>query len=909
MKRKLIEVALPLDKINAAASKEKSIRHGHPSTLHVWWSRKPLAACRAVLFASLVDDPSAHEDRFPTEEAQQIERDRLFAILEDLVKWENSTNETILVAARKEIEKSTGNLMPAIYDPFCGGGSIPLEAQRLGLAAFGSDLNPVAVLITRAMIELPSKFANRCPVNPIALGRRNFSDWPGTSGLAEDVRYYGDWIRRHAFERAGQLYPKTRLPASLGGRDATVIAWIWARTVRCPNPACGALMPLTSKFVLSGKGTKQTWAQPIVDTTTKSIRFEVTTGTGEVPKGTVDRRGARCLACGEPAKLDYVRAEGKAGRIDPTLLAKVVESASGRLVLSPDPTDIAVALSARPAWEPTTSMPGRALGFRVQAYGIQNHADLFTRRQLTLLTTLADLVGEARNQAIADGATPEYADAIAVYMAIAVSKTAVFHNTLSRWRAGETKSAPAFGRQALPIVWDFAEVNPFAGAGGDFEGVIDGCVRVLKSCSVVPPGKAFQRDAMEPLQDPGMFLVCTDPPYYDNIGYADLSDFFYIWLRHALREVVPDLFGTVLVPKSSELIATPHRFEEDMAKARDFFESGFARAFDLVRKSQNPDYPLIVFYAFKQAENEEDEDDGEVVASTGWETMLEGLVEAKFEVTGTWPMRTEGAGRLRAMASNVLASSIVLVCRPRPALAQTITEMDFQQALRAHLPKAVRTMQQESVAPADLAQASIGPGMALYSKCDKVLGPDGKRVPVRKALEMINRVLDEVLSEQEGEFDSDTRFALAWFQQFGMRSGSFGTADVLSRAMNIGVTGMETAGILEAKAGTVRLLKWEELPEDWDPEKDRRLTVWEMTHHLIRLMYKESDAAAARVLAKLGDEGEKARDLAYRLYQICERSKWSQEAQPYNALVVAWPNLTAEARRLEKRSTPEQMTL
>ncbi len=836
-----------------------------------------------------------------------MERDRLFAILEQLVLWESSNDHTLLQAAHAEIMRSTNGHPPAIYDPFCGGGSIPVEGQRLGLSAYGTDLNPVAVLVTKAMIETPPAFANRPPINPGSRNRKGMVEWTAAQGLADDVRYYGKWICDRAFGRLSALYPKAKLPKEYGGSEATVIAWLWARTVKCPNPACGATMPLARSFSISTKKGSESYVVPEM-TATGRLTFRVEKA-GSAPAGSVGRRGAHCISCKQPVELEYIRREGRANRLSAELMAIVADAGGRRVCLTPDEGHAAVAQSASADWSPETDLPEKALSFRVQAYGMTRHRDLFTSRQLAFLSTLTDLVAAAKERAMSDGADDEYANALATYLAICVSKTAVFHNTLARWRAGENKSAPAFGRQALPMVWDFAEVNPFAGAGGDFLGVIEGCCKVLSNCPVHPQGKAFQHDATKHENTVPTALVCTDPPYYDNIGYADLSDFFYVWLRRCLRAIQPDLFSTVLTPKSTELIATPYRFDGNAEEAKSFFEDGFSKAFRRIREIQHPDFPLTVFYAFKQAETEDDEEDGESIASTGWETMLDGLLKAQFQITGTWPGRTEGGSRMNARGTNSLASSIVLVCRPRSVDAPMTTEMDLQQALRSEMPRALRAMQKESIAPVDLAQSAIGPGMAIYSRYSKVVGPDGKAVSVRRALEMINRVLDEVLSEQEGEFDQDTRFALAWFQQFGMRSGTFGTADVLSRAMNIGVTGMENAGILEAKAGTVRLLKWEELPEDWDPEKDRRLTVWEMTHHLIRLMYKESDAAAAHLLTKLGGDAEKARDLAYRLYQICERSKWSQEAQPYNALVVAWPNLTAEARQLEKRTSPEQLTL
>jgi putative DNA methylase len=909
VKKKLIEVALPLDKINAAAAREKNIRFGHPSTLHLWWARRPLAACRAVLFASLVDDPSAHPDQFPTDEAQKMERDRLFAILEEIVQWKNSTDESVLSAARREIMRSTGGDPPAIYDPFCGGGSIPLEAQRLGLRAYGSDLNPIPVLITKAMIELPMPFVDRPAINPDSSARRDLVDWKGLRGLTEDVRYYGNWMRERALESIGKYYPKVKLKPDQGEGEATVIAWLWARTVQCPNPACGGRMPLIRSLYLSTKKGKEAWLEPIVDKASRSVRFEIRTGSGAVPESPKLSRGAnfRCLICSEPASDAHIKAEGSAGRMSAQMTAIVADTPSGRFYLPANDAHVQAASAASSDWRPEEAIANDPRNLWCINYGLRRFCDLFTERQLVALTTYSRLVQEARARCITDGASELYANAIATYLALGVSRLADISNALCVWETSKTQARHLFLRQAIPMLWDFAETNVFGDAAGDYAVSLGNLVRVIEALPVGLTGSVRQAE-VSATEVPSRVVFSTDPPYYDNISYADLSDFFYVWLRRSLRNIYPELFGTLLVPKSDELVANPYRFNGDGEEAQRFFQGAFGRAFTRLRRAQNPDFPLTVFYAFKQSEAEDD-DSGGMISSAGWETMLDGLLRSGFQVTATWPVRSEASTRPIADGTNALASSIVLACRPRAEVAPVITEMGFQQALRSELPKSLRTMQQESIAPVDLAQAAIGPGMAIFSQYSKVLGPDGNALSVRKALEMINRVLDEVLSEQEGEFDSETRFALAWFQQFGMRSGTFGTADVLSRAMNIGVTGMENAGILEAKAGTVRLLKWEELPEDWDPEKDRRLTVWEMTHHLIRLMYKESDTAAARLLTNLGGEAEKARDLAYRLYQICERSKRSQEAQPYNALVVAWPNLTAEARQMEKKASTEQLTL
>jgi putative DNA methylase len=726
MKKKLIEVALPLEAINKESAREKSIRHGHPSTLHLWWARRPLAACRAVLFASLVDDPSSVPEQFPTEADQDKERQRLFRMIEELVKWENSNNQTLLKSAHDEILKSTNGNPPPIYDPFCGGGSIPLEAQRLGLEAHGSDLNPVAVLITKALIEFPPKFAGKPPVNQGAKAKMSGKGmWTGARGLADDIRYYGEWMRDRAFERVGHLYPKVKLPKEHGGGEATVIAWLWARTIICPNPACGTRMPLVRSFALLTKAGRRTWAEPVVDHTSRSVRFEVRTGDGPIPEGTVNRRGAKCVACGTPVSFEYVRAQGQAGRMTPQLMAIAAEGSKGRVYVTPFDEQIAATTPATFSAFLDADLPHNPRDFKTPNYGIIKFGELFSKRQLAVLTTFCDLIPEARARACADGASSEYADSISIYLGLVASKATVFHNTLARWRPGEGKSAPAFGRQALPMVWDFAELNPFAGAGGDFSGIIDGAAKVISSVGLGRPGTVDQLDATV-LQANAIkrSLVSTDPPYYDNIGYAELSDFFYLWLRKCLSAIVPQLFSTLMTPKAQELIASPYRFDGDKDRARAFFETGFGSAFEGVRAIHDVAYPLTVYYAFKQVESDEDDEGGREteIASTGWETMLEGLLKADYQVTGTWPTRTEGSTRLLSMGTNSLASSIVLVCRLRSHTSTITTRKDFLSSLKKDLPHALRDLQEGNIAPVDLAQAAIGPGMAVFSRYKGLFG-------------------------------------------------------------------------------------------------------------------------------------------------------------------------------------------
>jgi len=959
-RKKLIEVALPLEAINIESAREKSIRHGHPSTLHLWWARRPLAACRAVLFASLVDDPSSWPDKFPTEEAQIAERQRLFDILgritietdkkgntkqviRGLVSWNdiNDPNSGVLVAAQREIARSiawnrgdepptkseavqcylTENA-PPVYDPFAGGGSIPLEAQRLGLEAHASDLNPVAVLINKALIEIPPKFRDMPPLNPEAQQKLKLGQWKGSQGLAEDVRYYGNWIRDEAEKRIKSLYPKVTLPQKYGGGEANVIAWIWARAVKCPNPACGCQMPMARSFLLSKKKGKEAWIQPIVDSSQAppSIQFEIRTGKGEPPDGTlISRKGIVCICCGIPAPLEYVRSEGKSGRITAQLMAIVTESNGERIFVAPSKEHEAIAEQAIPVDVPDAELVANSRYVTPFIYGMTKHSNLYTQRQLVTLTSFCKLIGEARHKVITDASlavsddkrlNPEkYADAVATYLSFALSKMTTTNCSGCTWQTEPTRLVAAFSRQAIAMTWDFAEANPFGEAAGDYRFGIKSLTEVLEKLPFAESGNVQQADARVLLEGVSESIISTDPPYYDNVPYADLSDVFYIWLRISLSQSYPSLFSTLLVPKSQELVADPFR-QGGREQAQNFFESGINDAFARMKSIQTVDYPLTVFYAFKQTETSEvgkDKDGILTSVSTGWETMLDGLVKSGFVVTGTLPIRTE---LLVALKKNkgFLASSIVLVCRPRPENALSTTRRRFVDELKSELPDALKKLQQGNIPPVDLAQASIGPGMAIYSRYAKVLESGGSPMRVRTALQLINQTLDEFLTEQEGEFDTDTRWALAWFEQYQFNEGLFGDAETLSKAKNTSIKGMVDAGILTAKAGKVQLIPRDSLPTDWNPAKDSRIPVWEATQHLIRALEQNGETGAAHLLSQLGNLGEVARDLAYRLYSICDRKGWTQEAIAYNSLVISWAEIARLATE-KQHSTPIQTEL
>lgn len=998
LRKKLIEVALPLEAINKASAREKSIRHGHPSTLHLWWARRPLAAARAVIFSQMVDDPSEYVDTLKSDpkllkraeselkkrhkvweeataeleraEAAGIsapppgpeptldeiiaeqERDRLFKIIEKLVLWENTTNEAVLEAARAEIWQSwrrtcadnadhprakelfDRNKLPAFHDPFAGGGTLPLEAQRLGLEAYASDLNPVAVLINKAMIEIPPKFAGMPPVNPEWQSKpeaeKAMKVWRGAEGLAEDVRYYGKWIRDEAEKRIGHLYPKIEVTEEMAkerpdlkqyvGKKLPVIAWIWARTVKSPNPAFREVdVPLASTFFLSSKAKgKEAFIDPVIENGNYRIKVKVGAprNPSEVKNGTkATRANFVCVMSNSPISGDYIKAEGMAGRMSTRLMAVVAEGPKGRVFLSPSGELESIARKSKPEWKPDLNISGTSQYLGIKPYGMTQFSELFTDRQILALTTFSDLIVALRERILSDAKSIEtkkslgdiqtfesYADAIQIYQACALSRAADYWNRNATWEHGGGFVAHAFVRQAIAMTWDFAESNPFSDSSGNW---LSTCVawveRVLKMFGPASGGSALFADAQRQSISKDK-VVSTDPPYYDNVPYADLSDYFYIWLRRSLKNVLPDLFATVAVPKTEELVAFAYRHDsKDEAEA--FFLSGMTEAFSRLSEQSHPAFPITIYYAFKQSENSLSEG----MTRTGWETFLDAVINSGFGISGTWPVRTERENRTRGIGSNALASSIVLVCHKDMSNAPTVTRREFVNSLKSDLPTALRLLQRGNIAPVDLAQAAIGPGMAVFTRYDKVLDADGNELGAREAMALINQALDEVLKEQEGDFDADSRWALTWFEEHGFDEGDFGRADQLSKAKNTSVAGIVEAGIARSGQGKVRLLRPDELPSDWTPESDKRLTVWDMVHHLIRVLEKEGEEGAAPIAAKLGAKAETARELCYRLYTLCERKKRASEALSYNALVQSWPEILRLAREVAPEATQTEL--
>lgn len=941
--KKLIEVALPLDAINEeAALRKRKAPGGYPTTLHKWWAQRPVAAARAVIFAQMVNDPGYQQGGGfkygVNQEKAEIERERLFKIIEDLVQWENTNNEEVLARARAEIVRSwretcdlnkghpqaaelfNPDKLPAFHDPFAGSGAIPLEAQRLGIESFASDLNPVAVTINKAMIEIPSRFAGQQPVGPeLQAGKQKklVEDWSGMRGLAEDVRRYSAWMRVEAEQRIGHLYPKIEVTADmaaerpdlkpLAGERLTVIAWLWARTVKSPNPAFSHIdVPLASTFVLSSKPGREVYVEPVVEGDTYHFAIRVGKPTSAAIEGTKQGRGGhfRCLLSNSPIPVTYIREQGQAGILGQRLMAIVAEGRNGRVYLEPDPRHETAAQSATPTWYPDVAINHNPRDIRTQLYGLTKYGDLFTARQLVALTTFADLVGEVtercKQDAVAAGLDDDdvsleaggngakaYAEAVGTYLACAISRLADYGSSLATWRPKDNAMRSGMPKQAMQMSWDFAEGSPFAKSSSGFLDCSQVVAKVVETAlSGVVPGHAFQYSATAASFPDAVCnaVVSTDPPYYDNIGYADLSDFLYVWTRRCLRSIYPTMFATLAVPKAEELVASPYRHGSKQ-NAEQFFMHGMTEALTSLVQRSHPAFPVTIYYAFRQSETADELG----TSSTGWETFLQAVIDAGFLVSGTWPMRTEGDNRQVGNKANALASSIILVCRKRSLEAPTVGRRDFLREINATLPEALLDMTRggvnSPVAPVDLSQAIIGPGMAIFSQYAAVLEADGKPMSVRTALQLINRFL------AEDDFDHDTQFCLHWFEGQGWAEGKFGDADVLARAKGTSVGGLQESGVIDSGSGKLRLLRWAELPKDWSPETDTRTPVWEALHQLIRALNQEGESAAGALLARMPARAEPIRALAYRLYTLCERKGWAEEARAYNELVAAWSGI------------------
>ena len=925
-RKKLIEVNIPLEAINVESAKDASLTHGHPSTLHRYWARRPLAACRAVIFASMVDDPSECKDEFPTEPEQNAERTRLHNLIKRLVIWKTCNDENLLAEARYEIAYSVArnngeNLTlfrkkfkndpdavlkylrdhcPSVYDPFCGGGSIPLEAQRLGLRARASDLNPLPVLLNKAMIELPPKFHNQKPINPDADPMGMFTGrgrgkqrvpWKGTAGLVDDIRYYGAWMREAAYKEIGHFYPKAQLQ---DGNSATVVAWLWARTIPCSNPACGLQMPLMRTFQLSKKKGNEHWVKPVVDRESNIISWGVQTNDEGVPKPTVNRTGAYCCGCGTAVNLPYVRKQGKAGKIRKVMTTIVAEGDRRKLFLSPTEADIEVAQSTEPTWKPRGKLPREAMNLRVQGYGLTDWHQLFTERQLMALGVFSNLLSEVHKQMTEHGATKEYTDAVCTYLSLAIGRATDGNSSFTFWRNSGENIEGVFARQTIPMLWDFPEANPFSTSTQNWMSQIEWVTKAVGNLPISTGDgrEVYQADATTTLQANGVSVIITDPPYYDNIGYADLSDFFYVWLRPLLRGIYPELFGGMLTPKDEEMIANKHRFENSDSR----FETLMQKALLQIWKGCSNEFPSSIFYAYKQQEAERDG-----ITSTGWETMLTAVINIGFQIICTWPVRTEQPKAL-GTGKNALASSILLVCRPRSENAPAITRTEFLQELKKEMPPALERLTRiANIRPVDLAQAAIGPGMEVYSRYSKVTRISGEIVPIREVLMHINNEISTYHEKETGELDPESQFCLTWLQQHGYMEGNFGDAEGLSKAKDVDIAAMHDKVLIAAR-GKVRLLKREEYA---DRENSQEMTAWEgclrMVWHLSGVE-RSGGVSGCTAVARAMRDYESAKRLARVLYTYYESRGDAESAPGYNNLVTQWQYISQSIR------APEQMT-
>ncbi len=897
-KKKLIEVAMPLEAINKAAIKEKSnpFLKGHPRSIHQYWARRPITAARGILFAQLVDDPSSHPEKFTTEEEQQQERDRLFHIMEELIIWENSTNEEVLKRANAEILKSAEGEIPTIYDPFSGGGSIPMEAQRLGLPACGSDLNPVAVMIGKAMIEIPPLFKDMKPLHP---GGPEKIQYKNAEGLAEDVRFYSAWMHEKITERIEHLYPRAELPAQLGSGQANVVAWIWARTVPSPDPAFQNInVPLVSTFVLSSRAGKRVILRPIISKEERKVTFEVVYDPSQpefdnAKSGNKVSRGGNftCMLSGASITADYIKEAGKKSQIGQQLIGIVGENEKRKVYISANNLHEKAANINRIEVD-GVALPDKALGFSAQLYGNKEFEDLFSNRQLFALSQMVDLnkelYEEIKSAVSSDHpfSAEDYAKSICVYIGLAICKLTDYSNMLCSWNNKNENIRQLFSMQTIPMSWDFAEVN-LCSRMLNIQTMASNITHAFANLGCGGNGFVFNKDAKTPDFYSAGQVISTDPPYYDNIAYADLSDFFYGWMKKLFGDYYGDLFSFISTPKEDELIADQFR-RGSKENAENYFTNGMTAALQSMASLTSTKYPSTIYYAFKQSEIEI-----EGISSTGWATFITAVIRAGYSIVGTWPMRMERESRTRGIGSNALATSIVLVCRKREVALGSITRAEFIRQLKTELPTAIADLKAANIAPADIPQSSIGPGIGIFSRYQKVLESDDSPMSVKTALQLINREL----GEEEGDYDPETSFALTWFEQNGFNVGNFGMANNLATAKGIAVNSLVNAGIAQASGGKFGLFNRDSLKESWDPADDSRVTIWECCQYLIRRLENRGEFEAAKLMKAMGSErAEAAKELAYALYDIAaNKRRDATEATAYNGLIAVWSELSMQA--------------
>ena len=898
-RRKLIEVALPLVAISEGGAREQSIKRGKPTQLHKWFAARPMVTCRAVLWASLIDDPSAHPEKFPTEESQNRERERLFEILASIANWDLSKDPVVIARAQAELAAQFQGDLPTVVDPFGGGGTIPLEALRLGLDAVSNDLNPVAVTLQRGLLDHPYRFLNKPAVHPnnLVAIQKNALD-----GFAADVEAYGGDVLQHVKGSHAAFYPDI---ADDGGRNLPVVAWIWARTVPSPDPGFRGDVPLVNSWILTTHEKRGVaWIEPTIDREAGKIRYQVRTS-GNPPEGTMKGRGkATCIATGSAIDAEYIKACAANGTLRETLIAVIADGNPGRVVCAP--TELhqnVVDLVPEASWRPSGFMSTHPQYMGPPRYGMTDWWMLFTRRQLStnvaLATAIRELVPSIERDAAAAGLPDDkvplseggvgalaYAQAIAVTLAMVVDRVCDWNNKSCGWDNKNLVNQHLFTMQAVPMLWDFCEINPLTEGAGSFPNSLQTIANSIRALPNLKVGecRVHQQDAEYLVRSLSNVVISTDPPYYDAVPYADISDFFYPWLKFMLSSIFPNDFATLATPKQEELVADAQRWGGKDG-ARSHFENGMRRFMNATVAAQRPDVPVTIFYAYKATEVSKGDS-----SASGWDTFLQSIVDSEMTVTATWPVRTENKTRLRALNSNVLATSVVLACRRRESSAGVTTRADFMSELRRELPKAVKIFVSAGVPGVDLAQAVIGPGIGIFSKYQKVYEANGEQMSVRTALGMVNDVLAEIQSGDDTEFDRFTLFALAFFREFKYSERPYSDADQIGNAKNLSPAKMVQAGIAKMAGGKFRLLQRSELVADWNPTTDSTLTVWEITHHLIRTL-ENSESEASKLLSKVGGFGYQARQLAYILHNICAKKQWADEGVKYNMLITAWPQL------------------
>ncbi len=817
MKNSFIEADFPVKEVSEESAREKNIRHGHISTLHIWWARRPLASSRASIYAALTPAPK--------DEAERIKKAKF---IHELSKWENSLNKDLIERARKEILEANGGVPPKVLDPFAGGGAIPLEALRLGCETYASDLNPVAVLIEKATLEYPQKYGQ-----PKKVKTGDLSIHKEVNPLLEDVKKWGNWVLEEAKKGIGKFYP--------ADPDGSIpVGYIWARTVKCQNPSCGVEIPLVRQTWLARKENKKV-AYKVIPKGNK-IEFEIVGVSHDSPidfdpeTGTVSRAKVICPCCGSGLSDKEVRKQFQEGKAGQRMVAVVLHGGNSpskgkryRLATEKDLEIFKEAerylekkrqkLFAEWGFDPVPDEPippKETLGFRVQRYGILKWGDLFNSRQKLALITFVEKVREVANSqwAIANSqwatANREYAKGVISYLAIGVNRLADYNSVLCIWHTTKELLAHTFGRQALGMVWDYFELNPFSESTGNWEESFEYVFRVVKHSSAFNSfsDNITQASATSlPHPDNYFDAVITDPPYYDNVPYSYLSDFFYVWLKRTIGDSYPDLFSTPLTPKTEEIVAYSHG-EGGFEGGKKFFENMISKAFREIYRVLKPEGIACIVFAHKSTE--------------AWETIINALLNSGLYLTASWPVHTEMKARLRASESAALASSIYMVCRKRTE-NKTAYLNEIKPSIEQRIKEKLDQFWNEGIGGSDFFISAIGPAMEVFGKYESVEKLSGEKVSAKELLEYIRKIVSEyalsqiLKSPELGGIDEETRFYLLWRWTYNSAKVHFDDARKLAQAVGIEITEQwgngfikkdkEFISVLDAKERGVKFLE------------------------------------------------------------------------------------------------------